>query len=217
MRNISSGYDSTASNWKAFLQAWRDAPKEYPDISLVCSINLEHGESEAKIDALRQRLGLDRLPASFVDFLRVASVVGTSSDVGGSEIYPLEKIDYLSRVDKEYFEFLKDGEPDSSDAEYFVYGVGQDNATSKNEFLDGMIVIGALYPDDYLLLNSCVQTKDGEFECVLDGHGFRIRTMSFAAMMRFWCVYECNKVDSYPPYPESMLNSGPPSFIKSGV
>ena len=218
MLNVSSGYDSMASNWKAFLQAWRDAPKEYPNTSLAISVNHDNCESGAQIELLRQRLRLEKLPTSYVDFLRSARVdERRQSHKGDNGLYSLEDVNYLSEVDKDYCRILEEQRIVGADPDYFMYGIEQRSWVSITEFLEGLIVIGKMFPNDYLLMNTKVQTKDGEFECILEGGDFRFRTLSFATMMRSWCVYECNNEPYYPPYPESMFNSGPSSFIKSGV
>ena len=92
-----------------------------------------------------------------------------------------------------------------------------DNSASKLDFIDGLIVIGINFPNDYLYLNSCVETIDGEFECILDCPGFNVRTLSFAAMMRYLHVYECEEVDGYPPYSDDILSKGLSFLIKTNL
>ena len=170
MLNVSSGYDSMASNWKAFLQAWRDAPKEYPNTSLAISVNHDNCESGAQIELLRQRLRLEKLPTSYVDFLRSARVdERRQSHKGDNGLYSLEDVNYLSEVDKDYCRILEEQRIVGADPDYFMYGIEQRSWVSITEFLEGLIVIGKMFPNDYLLMNTKVQTKDGEFECILEG------------------------------------------------
>ena len=105
---------------------------------------------------------------------------------------------------------------ETPDSDYFVYGEKQSDIDFKSEFLEDFIAIGTYFPSDCLILNSRVQTPDGEFECILLGAAFSIRTLSFAAMMRALCVYECQDVDFYPPYEDTRMNSGIPALITSG-
>lgn len=217
MLDISSGYDSAASDWKAFLQAWRDAPKKYPGTSIFNVLDVQRGTPDEEIAALQQRLNLPHLPPSYVDFLRTVRIDAARWETEDYGLYPLGKIDYFPRIDPELFKFFQNEAPeDSPDDKYFVYGVGQDNAQFKDSLWGGMIVLGTLFPNDYLLLNTQVQTKDGEFECILYSNYASFRTLSFAAMMRAWCVYECQDVDGYPPYEDALMNSGIPALIASG-
>ena len=219
MLDIPSGYDPAASNWKAFLQAWRDAPKKYPGASIFNVLDLQQGTPEADIAALQERLRLPSLPPSYVDFLRAARVDAARWEMEDYGLFPLGKIDYFPKIDPELFKFFQDEAPeDSPDSRYFVYGVEQDNATFKDSLWGGMIVIGTFFSNDYILLNSQVQTKDGEFECIWHGHGCAFRTLSFAAMMRAKCVYELHseEIGHSPPYKDSLMNSGIPALITSG-
>lgn len=217
MLDIPSGYDPAASNWKAFLQAWQDTPKKYPDASIFNVLDIQHGTPEEEIAALQERLRLPSLPPSYVDFLRAARVDAARWEMEDYGLYPLEKIDYFQNTEPEWFNILKNKWPiDSPDSDYFVYGAKQDGSHFKSEFLEGFIDIGSYFPTDCLILNSRVQTSDGEFECILRCAAFSVRTLSFAAMMRALCIYECQDVDSYPPYEDSLMNSGIPALITSG-
>lgn len=216
--NIHSGYDASRSDWRAFLHAWHDAPKEYPDASIFNVLDLQRGTPEADIAALQERLQL-RLPPSFVDFLRVARVDAARYETEDYGLYPLDKIDYFQNTDPEWFNVLKKNEwpvDETPDSDYFVYGEEQSDIDYKSEFLEGFLAIGIHCPDDCLILNSHVQTSDGEFECILLNEVTSFRTLSFAAMMRALCVYECQDVECYPPYEDARMNSGIPALIASG-
>ena len=65
------------------------------------------------------------------------------------------------------------------------------------------------------MLNPLVTTEDGEMEVVLHTSFSIFRTLSFATMMKSLYCYECEKVDSYPPYSDALLNRGCATLIRA--
>ena len=217
--DIHSGYDARRSDWRAFLHAWFGYPKKYPGTTIFNVLDMRRGTSDDEIAALQQRLNLPHRPPSYVDFLHCVRIDAARCEAEDYGLEPLENIDYFPSIDPELFKFFQNEAPeDSPDEKYFVYGKEQDNAQFKDSLWGGMVVLGTLFPNDYLLLNTQVQTKDGEFECILYSYTSSFRTLSFAAMMRAWCVYEMmsSEIGSYPPYEDSLMNSAIPALIASG-
>lgn len=76
-------------------------------------------------------------------------------------------------------------------------------------------MLGKTGENDYVLLNPCVTTQDGEMEVVLHSSFSIFRTLSFATMMRSLYCYECEQVISYPPYSEAFMNRGCATLIQA--
>ena len=221
MINMLSGYDSGRSDWKTFLSGWANIAMKKEKASLLSGLRFDRGINEEVINKNCRRLGLKKFPASYIDFLKSSMPdIKYGDDIiinRTGSLFPVDRINYLSSIDFEYYSFLKENGINSTDQEYFSYGMELDNSASKLDFIDGLIVIGINFPNNYLYLNSSVETIDGEFECILDCPGFNVRTLSFAAMMRYLYVYECEEVDGYPPYSDDILSKGLSSLIKANL
>lgn len=219
MQDLFSGYDSTHSDWRRFLLEWSLKCGSDISISLIGGMNGSNGVTEEVIRLNCQRLGLDSLPKSYVDFLKNYSVdekyPGLSLCAGQGVLLPVDKIDYLHKIDQQMYGVIKEVGEDTVGPDYFKYGLDMDNACFNASFADKFIVIGRSSLNDYVYLNPCVETVDGEFECILDCPGFAIRTLSFAGMMRYMYVYECGEFDHYPPYPDWAFEQGTAALIKT--
>ena len=215
---ISSGYE--ASDWNSFLSCWIDryAEKDYgPETTIVFGHSTQASERPDLAKA-EERLGF-ALPNSLRDFLLVynPAVDWLENRIVEREgfMLPAGRLEPLSSFDPDTYAIWTEEEDHAEDYEYFVYGKGQDNAVFRSFQFPHLIMLGKTGENDYVLLNPCVTTQDGEMEVVLHSSFSIFRTLSFATMMRSLYCYECEKVISYPPYSEAFMNRGCATLIQA--
>lgn len=214
--SINSGYQT--SDWKRFLKCWHDRYKEVHG-SIDGSVISKHDITSnflPDIKLLEERIALN-LPQSLRDFL--SSYRPCEEWVKGgvrgfdSFMLPLSEIKYLREYDSKLYNVWASEEQAASDDVYYRYGPEQDDAVFRSYQYEYLVVLGRTSLSDFIMLNPCVRTADGEMEIVLHSSASIHRTLSFSAMMRSIYCYECESPDSYPPYKHEFLNSGCASIM----
>jgi hypothetical protein len=96
----------------------------------------------------------------------------------------------------------------SSDEDYYVYGVKQDDVSGRTANHRNAIVVGKYGDSRYevIALYPQVKTADGEMEAALFFHSGEFRAPSFAELMRQLSILETTGIDHLPPYPQSALH-----------
>jgi len=142
-----------------------------------------------------------RKPSGFEPYI----VNGVSFKVG---MYSPAEVDRYAKLEPEMVAEQGKWPIHSADAEYFTYGVKQDDASGRTEYHHDAIVVGKHGNSQYevIVLYPQVRTADGEMEAALFYHSGEFRAPSFAEVMRQLSILETQPVDHVPPYPQSMLH-----------
>lgn len=110
-------------------------------------------------------------------------------------------------------------EDDSTDSKYFVYGIEQDCIAARHSYWRQGIVIG-MYghsPGEKIVLYPDVKTADGEFETLLWFSSSEFRAITFAEVMWQLYISETRRMDSVPPYKQSLLKESAAKKIKLNI
>jgi len=224
-----SGYAGNREDWSGFLACWyqaavvrhqeerrRDSNTPYTPILAKYARGAHmqrpvEGMPQA-IQRLETSLGVS-LPRSYKDFLLAYEpsgfepyiVNGVSFKVG---MYSPAEVDRYAKLEPEMVAEQGKWPIHSADAEYFTYGVKQDDASGRTEYHHDAIVVGKHGNSQYevIVLYPQVRTADGEMEAALFYHSGEFRAPSFAEVMRQLSILETQPVDHVPPYPQSMLH-----------
>lgn len=118
------------------------------------------------IDEKEERLGV-KLPPSYRQFLGIANgwvYPGNDMDFPG-ELLPIDKVDWVRDGESvaNVFNDLRDNFK-VPDEQYFVYGDEQDPVCIRPEYIEYCLVISEETEGGVYLLNSKIQTEDGEWE-----------------------------------------------------
>lgn len=164
---------------------------------------------------LEKRLGI-RLPKSYRDFLAVYSTRLKGAQSADDRRFPTglyapEDVRWLKDVDPQLIRIYQQVAAQNggrvSDTDYYRYGVDQDSAPGRPEYLDRAIVLGKHGRDseEYILMYPDSQTKDGEYEVALLWHAGEFRAPSFAEAMRQLYFMDTQNPDRVAPYAQSRL------------
>ena len=216
---VQSNYQE--SDWSGFLRCWRGRYAEIhgSNNGSIISKHEVSGGNAFDSNKLQQKLNLS-LPKSYLDFLASYCPIPdwTRSDLMdfNSFMLPATMVDFLPNSYPEFFKIWTRECQEASDADYYVYGPEQDDAVFRSFQYEYLIIVGKTSENDFIALNPCVRTIDGEMEVILHSSAAIHRTLSFASMMKNMYYYECESPESYPPYSEEMLNKGCASLISAG-
>jgi hypothetical protein len=159
--------------WRAFLAEWSRALLQWDHVRDVASSEAlqsgwlgRPGASEAQLAAAEARLGT-HLPPSYRQFLALSNGWGQLTDFIFN-LWSTEEIEWL-RVRNQHLitvwtEHIPPGTLTVTDAEYFVYGAGQDCVTVRGEYLRTALEISDWGDSAICLLNPQVVTPEGEWE-----------------------------------------------------
>ncbi|UXI70354.1 hypothetical protein [Tahibacter amnicola] len=143
---------------------------------------------------------------SYRDFVRTyhpATVPG--ADVVG--FYHPSHVKRMADVEPWYVEVASAHAIDSTNAEYHVYGVAQDDSTGRTRYLADALVVGKYGTNttDFIVLYPQSLTADGEMEAALIYPAGEFRAPSFAELMRQLSYLQTRHVDDMPPYAQTAL------------
>lgn len=197
-----SGYTAGPSQWTEFLQCWKAAfgdrlaslPEDERDGILQRSaLNRgrlhDRGATSGTVEEVERLLGV-RLPTSYRDFLQayepgVAArpLPNLRESVG---LFAPAEVALLKNFDPEVIKLVQKYPIETADAEYFTYGIGQDETSGRVRYYGDAIIVGkygsALF--ERIVLYPQVRTSDGEMEGALHSHSGEFRAPSFAELMR---------------------------------
>lgn len=231
-----SGYTAGPNQWQAFLSCWYKAYQrryqvllsespDYPELPILSKYGLEPaqqqviGDINEAIDKLEMSLGTT-LPKSYKDFLLAyqpplfepnvvygwAAAIGLYApvQVGRAGILEPELVGIYEEIAEEEMAFR---DIETTDEDYFVYGIEQDDATGRTHYLRDAIVVGKYGNDSFalILLYPQVKTADGEMEATILYHAGQFRAPSFAELMRQLSFYETQDITHVPPYSQKLL------------
>ena len=229
LSSMHSGYAADPVAWKNFLECWYrtsgerhkeilQADPEEPFISILekysgkISGSAGVRDTSKTVEALEESLGV-ALPKSYKDFLSAyqppellpRSVGSWKFTVG---MYAPRQVGRLGRLASDHVSEMEKWPIDSSDSEYFRYGMGQASTSGRTRYARDAIVVGKYSDESYafVVLYPQVVTADGEMEASLLMHSGEFRAPSFAELMRQLSFLETRAVDSMPPYPQSTLH-----------
>ena len=164
-----------AYDWRGLLTVWSKAVIEAavaagealpPEVVAAGWLGYS-GASEAQIAAAETRLGR-RLPPSYREFLAVTNgwrQTGPFID----RLWSTDEIEWFRVRNQEWIDAytgpnLGGSPPSVPDADYFVYGEGQDAVLFRHEYLRTALEISDVGDSAIYLLNPQVVTADGEWE-----------------------------------------------------
>lgn len=212
-----SGYAGSAGDWKRFLGCWRDRFAALPDgagrdSALRGQVRPDGAAAAAvmaEMDAAEKRLGV-KLPSSYRDFVLAFAAAprpagkSLENDTG---LLPPSQIGFVRDLSPLSAQLAADYPTESDDAEYLVYGVGQDDAAMRSSYVPQGILIGKYgrNASDEIVLYPRLRTTDGEMEAALGYHAGQFRAPSFAELMRQLSHLELAAPDAVPPYKQGKL------------
>lgn len=124
------------------------------------------GATEAALGDAERRLGM-RLPPSYRAFLATSDGFRICSADLQAPLLGVSEIDWFREKERQWVEIWTDETDDGleiSDAEYLIYGVGQDEGSLRRAYLWEVLQISDVDDGMVWLLNPAVQTPDGEWE-----------------------------------------------------
>ncbi len=218
-----SGYISGVNDWVDFLKCWRDGVHRTQSDrdERVNSILFSHTYSKMPIDSedeiivdiknLEDRLG-EALPKSYKDFLLAYWSLREPTKTfqrGVPGFLQASQVGRLVDIQPEIIEIYKNHPLNSTDERYFSYGINQDDATGRTQYLRKAILIGfrgdAIF--EVILLYPDVKTNDNEMEASILLHAGEFRAPSFAELMRQLSVLEVRNIDGEGiPYSQKVLS-----------
>lgn len=209
LKELHSGYVSDKDAWLSFLQCWEQSR----DLSVEADEGwfLRYGNKKITEDPIDTQLGRISLPSSVIDFYDVyQSMGGVYRDENiddGIGLFPPGEIQLLSVYFPELLKTKNEWSSEASDAEYFRYGIEQNDAAIRTGYQNNAIVIGQYGFSDYelLVLYPDSVTKDGEMETAIFAHASEARAPSFPEMMRQLSYYFNHAPDSIPLYSQDNL------------
>jgi hypothetical protein len=229
-----SGYAASVQDWEAFLKCWATESTRKatlkgssPQVSLLSKFTHlstdpqpSSSEIEAGIARLESRLGIV-LPQSYKDFLRAYRPPTYRPHVthGGGNIrvgvYAVDQVDRLGRLEPQLVQISREFAIESRDANYYVYGVDQDDVAVRTKNREDAIVIGSHGPEihDLIVMYPQERTRDGEMESSLIFHSGEFRAPSFAELMRQLSYMETHSVKRVPPYSQTDLANSCSSLL----
>ena len=223
-----SGYAGSPDDWVAFLSCWHEAARDrheekarqQPDKPYAPIVRqdprttdqLQSRESMiAAIERLEVSLGVS-LPKSYKDFLLAyrpppykPQIVGAVAfNIG---IYAPSQVGRYGKLEPQLVAEEEKWWIHSSDADYFTYGIPQDDVSGRTSYHRDAIVVGKYGDSRYevIVLYPQVRTADREMEAALFYHSGEFRAPSFAELMRQLSILEIKDIDHMPPYPQSIL------------
>jgi hypothetical protein len=235
LKDWESGYLTQAADWQGFLACWRNgvaqrAAKENASnivltvLSKFTQLSRDPqpsvADTETQLSHLEARLGTT-LPKSYIDFVRVyRPPIYRPHDAPGGGILRVgmfgpQQVGFLSQLEPRLAQQSAEIPVETSDAEYYVYGINQSDVAIRTGNRPGAIVVGSHGPAAYDLIVMYPQekTRDGEMEAALIFHSGEFRAPSFAELMRQLAYMEINSVDRVPPYRQSDIAHGCAKFI----
>ena len=234
---FTANYRSGNTDWKHFLQCWREhvnnrlnLGRGYSGLKLlppnmnVVPLGKSVVESQAIIKKYEEKLGV-KLPASYKHFIEATNNQGwyiESSTAPASRVtlLPLDEIGPYPDKDPKNLEYWKRSDPSSRPIDihrYVRYGYHpdpmkrQDPAYFEVSQLETLLLIGAFEGGGAILLNPKIVSTDGEFETwVLDFKTFAWRYRSFAEMMQNVAYFDIALEDARSPLSEEGVLSHSP-------
>ncbi len=235
-----SGYAGDVSKWQSFLDCWRTALAARPtqkstlpdrnEPTILSKFTVlrdaaepDRGAVALEIQALEARLAVT-LPPSYRDFLLAyrppdykphTTPTGELLRIG---MYAPKQVDRLQVLEPDLVRIF--AEPslayDTPDADYFRYGIDQDDVAIRTSYRADSIVVGSHGPalHDLLVLHPRAVTADGEMEAAMMMHSGEFRAPSFAELMRQIAHMELKRPNSAPPYAQTELVGGCGDHLK---
>jgi len=206
-----SGYDLGKGDWIYFLNCWENASEKLSDPDEGYLVHLSGEKRISKSIEFPQAKDVI-LPSSLVDFHNAYSELGGiyrgRKYEDGIGIFAPENVQPLSTYMEELLKIKNEWPDESNDADYFKYGIDQDNSSVRTSYQNNAIVIGQYGYDDYELIVMYPDslTKDGEMETAIFAHASEARTPSFAEMMRQLSFYFTQAPDSIPIFSQEQLS-----------
>ena len=217
LSKLSSGYELSSENWKAFLRCWdsKQTNELYAkdDQRVVFQFDFEKRSKKSQAydkELVEKNLGI-KLPPSLNDFYSafydlkgVFIKHGAESSVG--IFSPLEVMP-LKEYSLELIDIEREWAVDSPDNEYYVYGIEQDPLPGRFSYFSESLVIGKVGFSSYelILMYPTSKTIDGEMEFAILSHAYEFRAPSFAEMMKQISFLYTKDKDTMPPYAQSEL------------
>jgi len=163
--------------WKQFILQWSEKVAaqnldEYAGERR--SFDKEHGfgtkgASEESIVEVENKLGT-KLPPSYREFLKASNGLHQpveSMATTGGDFWPAEEVDWFRVRNQWWIDCWTDEtEPETPDAEYFVYGPDQDCCAMRPEYLKTALEISHDGDAGIYLLNPEVKDANGEWEAM---------------------------------------------------
>jgi hypothetical protein len=207
-----SGYRQ-GTNWADFLACWGKGVES--SRSSLLHVSVDQGQArgdndesyDRRIASLQDRLGF-KLPASYVDFLRSFRPAHASDTREDSiSMFPPEDVNRVFDKYRALVDVAEDWPIESGDADYFRYGVDQDDSNGRLSYLRNAIAIGRYGDDQFemIVLYPDSQTADGEMEASMLFHAGEFRAPSFAELMRNVSYLETRRPEGMPPYSQELL------------
>lgn len=222
-----SGYRGDVRQWSDFLSCWGDkvaarkTPGPSPSLSLLSRYTVlakDPAPSEAEVREgirdLEARLGV-ALPRSYRDFLLAYRPppyrphLGSGGVVLRVGVYAPAQVGRLGDLDPQLVAIFSTPliGRDASDADYYRYGVDQDDAAIRSSHRENAIVVAShgLNSQDLVVLYPQERTADGEMEAAMLLHAGEFRAPSFAELMRQLAHMESTQQRQVPPYAQAQL------------
>jgi hypothetical protein len=117
-------------------------------------------------------------------------------------IYAVEQVGRLRDLEPQLAQISKELAMESDDANYYVYGIDQNDVAIRTRHRQNAIVIGSHGHEihDLIVLYPQEQTRDGEMEAAFIFHSGEFRAPSFAELMRQLSYMETRSPKHIPPY-----------------
>jgi hypothetical protein len=231
LRQLQSGYDADAQRWASFISCWGEKLKSHrqaqagaasePFLAVLSKFTVlsndpspSEQELASAIQALEGKLGL-AMPRSYKDFLLAYRPpayrphVGPGGAVLRVGIYAPHQVGRLPELEPDLAKLFAGPamSRDTGDAQYYRYGIDQDDAAIRTSYRADAIVVGShgLESHDLLVLYPRERSADGEMEAAMLMHSGEFRAPSFAELMRQLSYMETERLARVPPYAQSAL------------
>ena len=241
LRHLDSGYDADVQRWQAFLSCWggklESIKLSKPDVGsapllsvlskytvLADSTLPTEKEVVTAIQAVEMRLGLS-MPRSYKDFLLAyrPPTYRPHEGPGGSVlrvgVYAPHQVGRLADLEPELVDIFRSPmiSRDVADAQYYRYGIDQDEAAIRTSYREDAIVVGShgLERHDLLVLYPRERSADGEMEAAMLLHAGEFRAPSFAELMRQLSYMETAQPGRVPPYAQTDIQGGCADHLNS--
>ena len=207
-----SGYGSGVGDWINFLTCWRNnIPREPQWEGQAFLLSFPDDKTPINNNISSQVQTKYRLPKSVLDFYQAYEFLGgqyrNPKKSDGLGISAPTDVKPLSMYMPDLLEIKNEWPRESSNADYFMYGIEQNDVDIRTRYQANAIVIGQYGYDDYelIVLYPDSLTKDGEMETAIFALASEGRAPSFAEMMRQLSYYFIQSPDSIPIFSQESL------------
>lgn len=206
-----SGYTPGVVQWEKFLLSWIEA--YHDDLPFGKFVNFEKPTNTDFLSEASSSFRDFVLPKSLIDFHQAYGLLGgkyRQENINhGIGMLDIGDITTLSVFYPELYSIKNEYPINSTDSEYFRYGIEQDYVNSRTDYCSEALVIAqySFEASELMLLYPSSKTADGEMEVAILGQAWEFRAPSFAEMMRQLSTYCLTDADSLPPYSQVSLKN----------